>query len=140
MRKRIVVHALTALSVFFLGACGERSLGGDVSVVDLEPGSSNLYSQEDIYGAMDEVLKHFEENFPGCVLTNLVYDEAYSQERADQWVKQYGDEQAIIFLSSFDVGEQGGDDGLKSGESYRDWQWILTRDKGEDWELQTWGY
>jgi hypothetical protein len=113
---------------------------GDVSVVDLEPGESNLYSQEDIYDAMEEVLDEFEEEFPDCVLTNLVYDEIYSLESAPYWAERYGDDEAIVFLSSFDVGENYKDGSLQAGESYQDWKWILTRDKGEEWELQTWGF
>lgn len=139
-----IVLVVAILLVLALTACGKGkgkgALKGDVSVVDLEPGTSNLYSQEDIYDAMEEVTEHFAEEFPGCMLTNLVYDEAYSLQSAEQWAKQYGDEEAIVFLSSFDVSETGGDGSLEPGQTYRDWQWILTRDKGEDWELQTWGY
>lgn len=140
----ITVFIVALLVVVSLVSCGKKDLDedvrGDVTVVDLEPGESALYSHEDIYDAMDEVLEHFEEEFPGCVLTNLVYDEAYSQKSAKEWAKKYGDDEAIVFLSGFDVGNRGGNGSLKPGESYRDWQWILTRDKGEEWELQTWGY
>ena len=139
IRGRIVL-GLAIMVALPLTACGQKTSGGDVSVVDLEPGMSALYSQEDIYAAMDEVLEHFAEEFPGCVLTNLVYDEEYSLKQAKEWADQYGDEQALVFLSSFDVGEDGASGSLEPGETYRDWQWILTRDKGEDWELQTWGY
>ena len=48
MRKFVLVFA--AVLVLTLTACGKEkeALKGDVSVVDLEPGTSNLYSQEDI--------------------------------------------------------------------------------------------
>lgn len=140
MRKIALVFA--AVLLLALTACGKEKEAskGDVSVVDLEPGTSDLYSQEDIYAAMSEVTEHFAEEFNGCMLTNLVYDETYSLQRAEEWAKQYGDDEAIILLSSFDVSERGGDGSLEPGQTYRDWQWVLTRDEGEDWELQTWGY
>ena len=109
-------------------------------MVDLEPGDSALYSHEDIYDAMDEVLEEFEEEFPGCVLTNLVYDEEYSIQKASEWAKKYGDDEAIIFLSGIDVAMDSPDGKMRSGESYKDWLWILTRDAGDSWEVQTWGY
>lgn len=138
-----IVFVVMILLVIALVSCGKKEsredVRGDVTVVDLEPGESALYSHEDIYDAMDEVLEHFEEEFPGCVLTNLVYDEEYSLKSATQWAEKYGDDEAIVFLSSFDVGAGGGKDNLKAGDTYRDWQWVLTRDKGDDWDLQTWG-
>ena len=140
----IAVFVVAVLVVFSLVSCGKQEkreeAKGDVTVVDLEPGESSLYSHEDIYEAMDEVLEHFEEEFPGCVLTNLVYDEEFSLKSAGEWAAKYGDDEAIVFLSGFDVESGGGNQTLKSGDTYRDWQWILTRDKGEDWELQTCGY
>ncbi len=138
MRNKVLVLAIGL--VVALTSCGKDKPRGDVSVVDLEPGTSDIYSQEEIYAAMVEVTEHFEEEFEGCVLTNLVYDEVYSLKSAAQWAEQYGDEEAIVFLSSFDVEETGADASLEPGKSYRDWQWVLTRDKGEEWELQTWGY
>ena len=85
-------------------------------------------------------MENFEEDFSGCVLTNLVYDEEYSIKKAAQWAERYGDDEAIIFLSSFDAYKDSVDGKLISGESYKDWQWILTRDEGGSWEVQTWGY
>ena len=138
------VFVVMILLVLALVSCGKEEMRedtkGDVTVVDLEPGDSALYSHEDIYGAMDEVLENFEEDFSGCVLTNLVYDEEYSIKKAAQWAERYGDDEAIIFLSSFDAYKDSVDGKLISGESYKDWQWILTRDEGGSWEVQTWGY
>ena len=138
------VFVVMILLVLALVSCGKEEMRedtkGDVTVVDLEPGDSALYSHEDIYGAMDEVLESFEEEVPGCVLTNLVYDEEYSIKKAAQWAARYGDDEAIIFLSSFDAYKDSVDGKLISGESYKDWQWILTRDESGSWEVQTWGY
>lgn len=136
--------AVMVMLVLTLVSCGSKEqredTKGDVTVVDLEPGESALYSHEDIYDAMDEVLESFEEEFPGCVLTNLVYDEEYSVQKAAQWAERYGDDEAIIFLSGIDAIKDSADGKLKSGVSYKDWQWILTRDDGGSWEVQVWGY
>ena len=92
-----ILLLLAIVLALFLTACKQDKPRGDVSVVDLEPGSSNIYSPEEIYAAMERVTEYFEEEFEGCVLTNLVYDEDYSMMRAAQWAEKYGDEEAIIF-------------------------------------------
>ena len=89
---------------------------------------------------MDVVKDYFKKEFRGCSLKKLNYDEEFSQSRSDAWAEQYGAEQAIVLTSTFYVSLFGGDGSLNPNSIYDNWQWVLTRDRGGEWELRTWGY
>ena len=100
---------------------------------------SDIFTKSEIKSAMNKVSKHFMFHFEGCVLLELEYDEEYSKERAADWAENYGADEAIVLLSKFFVA--GDSDGsLEPGETYKDWNWILVRNKGGSWKLKTWGY
>ena len=102
--------------------------------------SSDIFTKEDITAAMNIVMDYFNENFRGCDLVYLSYDESISLPSSPEWAAQYGADEAIVFVSSFDVDENGGDGSLNPNSTYEDWLWILTRSSKSNWTLQTWGY
>ena len=130
MKKRAVI----VLAVVLIGAA--VLVGG----LRRQIGASTLYSTKELHEAMDVVETCFQEQFPGCTLLKLCYDEDYSNALCGEWTELYGADEAIILTSSFLVGSEGGDGSLNSGMVYDDWQWILTRSHKEPWCLQTWGY
>ena len=130
--KRVMIVFLIA--ILLVVGCG-----GNVSSVKRQIGESDIYSQADVEMAMDVVVAHFSENFEGCELIDLWYEEEFSAEQAEEWAAQYEAEQAIVLLSNFKVDGSGGDGSLNPNSTYTDWMWILVRDEG-DWELKTWGY
>ena len=132
--KRIL-YLLLAFAVLFLCACG-----GDISGVEKESTPSQQYDQRDIDLAMREVTAYFKQNFEGCELLTLTYDEKFSQSRASGWAEHYKAEQVIVLISSFYVRPGGGDGSLEQDETYENWQWILTRSGPDKWKLQNWGY
>lgn len=139
MKKRIMIIAVLVLAIaapilFF------RNNGGDVSKVSKLFVTSGHYSEEDIYEAMDVVVEYFSNNFEGCTLIDLRYDESISVAAGKEWAEIYKAEEAIVLLSSFDVDASGGDGSLNPNTTYDNWQWILVRDVGELWRLETWGY
>ncbi len=113
---------------------------GKIDHVRLSMDASNIFSEQDIRDAMNIVTAHFREHFGGCTLTDLTYDEAFSAKHSAERATQYQADQAIILKSSFDVDYTGGDGSLNPNSTYTEWQWILTRNSGGAWELQTWGY
>ena len=135
--KRLIAVVLVLALVLSLVACGT---GGDVSTYGRRLDESEVYSEEEIIAAMDVVEAFFKKEYDGCKLNNLEYIEELSVEAADEWAEQYLAEEAIVLISSFDVDSSGGDGSLEPNETYDNWQWILTRNEGEDWTLQTWGY
>ena len=135
IKIRILVFLL--LLALLLTACG-----GDVSNVErVMVEESVCYSREEIHAAMDVVEAYFRKEFDGCKLKNLRYEEGekYLGEQA-QWARQYGEEEAIVFLSDFHVSKFGGDGSLNPNENYINWKWVLTRSDGGSWTLRTWGY
>ena len=46
----------------------------------------------------------------------------------------------IVLLSSFDVAIFGADKSLNAGDTYDDWNWILVRKDGGEWEHVDHGY
>ena len=114
--------------------------GGDTSRIQHIVGESSIYSQGEIEEMMDIVEKTFRREFKGCSLTELKYDEDFSLKQSEDWAQQYQAEEAVVLLSSFEVDSGGGDGSLNPNSTYSRWMWVLTRDKGGDWELRTWGY
>ena len=133
--KRICNFLTVLLIVLLLTACG-----GNIRHVVPVIGPSDLYEEAEIEEAMDIVLSYFQKEFGGCTLTRLEYDETRVRDVQLGWAEQYGEEQALVLLSDFDVDESGGDGSLNPGDTYRNWQWVLTRTDGGTWVLRTWGY
>lgn len=132
--KRLI--ASVVLLCLLLTGCG----GGDIAHVQVEIGASAFFTREEIEDAMDVALGYFDREFEGCTMTEMVYDESLSWVPSIRWAEQYGAEEAIILLSVFRVAESGADGSLNPGDTYTGWQWILTRNEGEEWVLCTWGY
>ena len=130
--KRICNFLTVLLIVLLLTACG------DVSNVERVMRVSECYTETEIHDAMDIVTAYFREEFDGCRLKNLRYDEPLAEQQ--EWAKQYDADEAIVLLSDFSVSRFGGDGSLNPGDTYRNWQWVLTRTDGGTWVLRTWGY
>lgn len=132
MKKLVIMVCMVCL---ILSACG-----GNIRNTDKIYTESAIYSEQDILAAMDIALDHFTLEFDGCTMISIWYDEARSLRSANEWAAKYDADQAIILISCFDVDSSGGDGSLNPNSRYNNWQWILTRDEGEAWKLQTWGY
>ncbi len=87
---------------------------------------------------MNVVTDYFKnaEDFQYCTLTELCYNEAISSNTSEVLAEQYEAEEAIILISSFDVGAEN----KHSGLTYNNFKWILVRSNGRAWTLETWGY
>lgn len=133
--KKITVLTLVVLLLLNLNACG-----GNIDNVAVLHVDSQIYTQAEINAAIDVVLSYFRANFDGCTLTQLCYAGDEAKNAFNQWAIQYGADQAIILVSSFDVGASGGDGSLNPNSTYTKWQWILVRDEGGSWRHATHGY
>lgn len=128
--------ALFCLFCLLLAGCG----GGDASQVQLITGESQYYTEKEIEGAMEVAMNHFRKEFDGCTMTKIEYNEPQTHAAAMEWARTYGAEEGIVLYSSFDVDASGGDGSLYPNSTYSNWQWVLTRNKGGNWVLRTWGY
>ena len=132
--KKYRILALCLVCAILLAGCG----GGDVSEVGRQMGEPTLFSEKEVDQAMDEVEKFFKAEFDGCKLLNLRYNEEKTLKEAAGWSEQYGAE-VIVLESDFYVDDSGRSVTLEPDETYRNYNWILTKTIF-GWELQTWGY
>ena len=131
--KRIC-NFLMVLLCLLLTACG----GGDVSEVGRHIGVCERFSEREVAAAMDEVESFFRKEYDGCKLLRLEYDEEKTLKEAYAWSEDFGAE-AIVLQSDFYVDDSGRTVTLEPDETYRNYEWILTRTV-LGWKLQTWGY
>lgn len=135
MFKKVISIACILLLVVSLCSCG-----GKVSEAKITPVDSEIYSKEDIDSAINVTIDYFKSNFHGCSLKEIHYaGDDYSDEFY-HWKKQYNADEAIVLLSSFYVDSSGGDGSLNPNETYENWNWILVRNKGGNWEHKDHGY
>lgn len=140
MKKKVILILLVILAAALIAGAAIFVGRGDTKKVTELIGDSDLYTAEEIESAMAVVEKEFRKSFSGCTLTKLWYDENVCKLEQGDWTAQYGTDEAIVLLSDFDVGESGGDGSLDPGTTYKNWEWILVRNAGGEWELKTWGY
>ena len=137
----IIVIILVTLGIYSVGnAYILKHNRGDVHEAQRSMADSTVYNENDIVSAMDFVQNHFFLTFRGCKLTALWYPGDETIAQAEEWAAKYDADQAIVLVSNFDVDSSGGDGSLNPDSTYANWKWILTRDEGEDWVLETWGY
>ena len=116
---------------------------GNVSNVNRVVGYSALYGDTLINEACKVVEQKFANEFEGCTLTELRYDEEVENRFADE-IARYATEEnqeLIVLLSTFNTDEKGGDGSFNPNDTYTNFQWHLVRtaDK-KSWEIISWGY
>ena len=131
-RMHIFTAVLLCVSLLLSGC------GGDVRGADRVIGESELYSAGEIRMAMEKVIRLFDREFDGCILTEIVYDEAFSRNRGEDWAEHYEADEGIVLYCSFRTGSRT--QSLNPDSTYEKYQWILTRNRGSGWVLRTWGY
>ena len=130
-------NLLFMLVVLLLTACGGGSID-KVEIPDWPP--SAIYTDDDIESAFQTVKDYFSKEFDGCTLTKLYYPGDAFADEFQEWAAQYNADEAIIIYSSFDVDSSGGDGSFNPNSTYKEWKWILVRNKGGNWEHVDHGY
>ena len=133
--KRLLYLALAAMLALSLTGCGRIS-----STIEITCDTSQLYSTADIHDAMDVVKSYFRREFNGCTMTALGYIGDEKKEYIDGFAAQHGVDEAIVLVSDFQTGPGGGDGSLNANETYRNYQWILLREKNGSWSHADHGY
>lgn len=111
---------------------------GHVNGTERTIGSSEHFTEDELNMAADFVTEYFRQNFKGCKLQTLTFDEQRS-ERAKG--SNYNSPDNIVLFSDFTVYPTTG-----TPENYprknHDFEWILRKDDNGvyGWELLTWGY
>lgn len=134
--KKLLSVLLLCLLLLSLTACG----GGDVGEVNVKKVFSQMYTSAEINDGVNTVLDYFEKEFKGCSLKELSY--IGDEENSDylDFATRNGADEVLVFLSTFDVDESGGDGSLNPNSTYKNWKWILVRTNGGKWEHVDHGY
>ena len=133
--KKIVCTMLGILLVFSLSACGGNVRGVKTHHVD-----SEMYSQDDINSAIDTIKKEFKSDWKGCTLTEIYYAGDDCSKDHQYWADRNNADEVIVLLSSFDVDSSGADGSLNPNSTYDNWNWILVRTNGGQWQHVDHGY
>ena len=139
--KAYILAALILLTVSPAAGCGEN--GGAEKSAETQNAQfeqSQIYSEEDIESAIQVISDYFDKEFEGCTLTELYYPGDSYADEFNEFAEIYGADEAIILMSSFEVGPSGGDGSLNPNSTYNDWNWILVRSGGGKWEHVDHGY
>ena len=134
--KRVLACVILCLTLFALTACG----GGDVGVVGILAVDSEIYTSAELESGVNTVLDYFKENFDGCKLRELQYIGDEKNNDYLDFATRNGADEVLVFTSTFDVDERGGDGSLNPNTSYMGWLWILARTNGGEWEHVDHGY
>ena len=126
---------LGILLVFSLSACGGNVRGVKTHHVDFE-----MYSQDDINSAIDTIKKEFKSDWKGCTLTEIYYAGDDCSKDHQDWADRNNADEVIVLLSSFDVDSSGADGSLNPNSTYDNWNWILVRTNGGQWQHVDHGY
>ena len=135
MKKILLAVFITLifLIVVFLLFLDERPRTANVQI---NIGSSERFTQEEIESAMDHVIASF--GLPSSELTYLWYDEDISNdeiERLNHWAWDSAEKDSTIILFSTVVVRRAGPGWLSPG-TFDEIGWVLVRDRQSgEWEL-----
>ena len=141
--KRILSLFLLFALLLSLTSCGGMTLFSNVSSAN-----SEIYTDEEIAAAMDEVKKNFKRIWKGCVLLDISYkgDAILDIYNYKEYAKQYQADDVIVISIDFYVPSLasipgfGDIHGVETNHKYEDWSCILLRYDGGDWEYIGGGY
>lgn len=111
---------------------------GHVKHAERTIGSSEHFTNDEVNAAADFVTEYFRQNYKGCKLQSLTFDEQRS-ERAKG--SGYNSPDTIVLFSDFKAYPTSGtpDNLVMKNHNFG---WILRKDDNgvNGWELLTWGY
>ena len=139
--KLFTILTTAAMVATVLVGCGPQT-AGIVTPVTAEMQKDTVEEANDssnLEGAKQMAADFFAENFEGCIMNTLEYDDSYSSEEYAQVAASYGADEAVIFTSSFYVPQDCDNMTLNPGMTYEDYTYTLTRSAGQDWVIQTCG-
>lgn len=124
----------------YIWAVSLCACGGDIKNAKTHQVASKIYTQDDIDSAIETIKKEFKKNWSGCALTEIYYSGDEVSKAYQDWTYGKDADEVIVLLSTFDVDSSGGDGSLNPNSTYDNWQWILVRKAGGQWQHVDHGY
>ena len=129
-----------AVVLVLVGMLGLVACGGNTKNVKITDYSSEIYSDAEIDSAIDVAIDYFEKYFDGCTLTEITYLGDDELDDFQEFAERNNADDVIVLISDFEVDASGGDGSLEPNRTYTDWNWILVRTDGGQWEHVDHGY
>ena len=139
MKKKLII-LIFIICIILIGLVIIFKNKGNTSNVRIISKKSQIYSKDDIDSAIAVTQKYFKENFEGCSLLEIGYIGDQKNNTYLDKASDYNKEQVIVLTSNFYVSPSGGDGSLNQDFQYKNWIWILVRNKNENWEHVDHGY
>ena len=131
--KRILPLFLLFALLLSLTSCGT------LNFVDIEEFSSEIYTDRDITSAMEVVLEEFQGKSDRILLSlSYIGDSEISDYR--DWADRNGADEVIVFLTDYYVSFFSDTPTQNAGSTYENWNFILVRTNGGEWEIVDQGY
>ncbi|MBQ8134076.1 MAG: hypothetical protein IJ192_06715 [Clostridia bacterium] len=92
------------------------------------------FSENDINAAAEEVKQYFKNNFGGCVLLRLSYDEENTLDQ--EWHREYSE--AICFKSDYYMLKEPVAGVMNRNRN--NWNWTVLHDSDGSWRVVNYGY
>ncbi len=131
--KRIISLLILCPLLLSLTSCGT------LNFVDIEEFSSEVYTANDITSAMELVLEQFHGR-TDTILLKLSYI-------GDEWLDDYRDwadrnnaDDVIVILTDYYISFFSDNPIMNTGFKYEDYNYILVRSEGGEWEIVDQGY
>lgn len=134
--KKIIIVSITAVAIVAIMICLGIFSKGNIRNAEVDIGSSEIYTEDEIQSAIDVVLKKFK-SMP-AVLNKIYYDEESSGQAAESLAKQYNADKVIILYTDFTTYSVALKHGLNPNSQYT-YSWILTLTGNEKWQIQNFG-
>ena len=134
--KKIVKFLILMILPFIFYGCSLQD--GDITNTEKIRVESNIYSEDDLNEGIEVVFKYFKKEYKGCELLNIKYV-GDDKNTYDDWAIRNNKEESIAFISDFIVHDNSKVQYLNE-DKYTNWNWILVRNKGENWILVDNGY
>ena len=139
MNKKIIIVTFILVMLLIVGIVIFNSQKGNILNVNIILKESEIYSKDDIDNAIDVTLKYFKENFKGCSLLEIEYIGDEKNNAYFDWATRNNKEEVIVLISNFETNSYCSDT-LNSNSEYKGWNWILVRNKNENWKHVDHGY
>ena len=138
--KKAICIVLCILLGGALIVCAAVGFGSNVRNAETHDVPSELYTQEDIDSAIEQIKSEFALGWRGCELLEIYYAGDDVSAEYQDWAERYNADEVIVLLSSFETDSPAGNSGLNSDFTYKNWNWILVRSSGGNWKHVDHGY
>lgn len=138
MKKVSEILLILVLTFSFAGCFYSARVNKTEIIIE----STSEFSEEEIYEAAKAVKEYFKENFRGCELKKLVFNQKDHETECEYQISQGHTKGNILFFNHYSeiYCFWPNDESMEQGMTY-EWSFTLVRkDENSPWEVISYGY